>query len=499
MHEYSAVPQQDPPEIESIPLIECQLPAVSIGENWSSAAAVGSLASTNTDRKRSWRNIESSSSQQHKNPELHASNTSGQIAEQHTSASFNPKKLKSSNLRTRSRPQHYARSLYPVQTTDEILTAAVAQPEHIELKTVDQLKTLNTQGQITNPDLTDFYYHPVPKKAALQRSPFYHLSGSLRSNMDDDSDISNQARTSRTTRSQSAVVANEPEFTSVACSNKPTEAPITATRSSKSGPPFLVSKETSLSKTVEFFQGRSFFGDTELHRMVGDLRKQMSKKGLCVFDHFMGEEKGKKILSDVLKLYEQGGFVNGQLESSPKTPPPSSSSSSSPNQRVVRGDVITWLTGNEDGCNNIKYLMERIDATVMMCGENFGGYTIKQRTRAMVACYPGNGTYYLRHIDNPCQNGRVLTCIYYLNINWDACRDGGLLRIYPQGSPEVANVEPIFDRLLFFWSDSRNPHEVKPSYRGRFAITLWYYDEQEQVEWQRRRGTEIQTTPSSNP
>lgn len=498
MHEYSAVPQQHPPEIESIPLdIECQLPAVnSIGENWSSAAAVGSPASTNTDRKRNWTNIESSSSQQYKNPDLHASNTSGKIVEQHTGASFNPKKLKSINLRSRSTPQHIARSVYPVQTTAGILTAA--QPEHIELKkTVDQLKTLTTQGQITNPDLTDFYYHQeVPKKTALQRSPFYHLSGSLRSNMDDDSDISNQARTSRTTRSQSAV-ANEPEFTSVVSSNKPTEAPITATRFSKSGPPFLESKETSLAKTVEFFQARSFFGDTELHRMVGDLRKQMSTKGLCVFDHFMGEEKGKMILSDVLKLYEQGGFINGQLESSPNTP--SSSSSSSPNQRVVRGDVITWLTGNEGGCNNIKYLMERIDATVMMCGENFGGYTIKQRTRAMVACYPGNGTYYLRHIDNPCQNGRVLTCIYYLNINWDACRDGGLLRIYPKGSPEVANVEPIFDRLLFFWSDSRNPHEVKPSYRGRFAITLWYYDEQEQAEWQRRRGAEVQTTPSSNP
>lgn len=94
MHEYSAVPQQHPPEIESIPLdIECQLPAVnSIGENWSSAAAVGSPASTNTDRKRNWTNIESSSSQQYKNPDLHASNTSGKIVEQHTGASFNPKK-----------------------------------------------------------------------------------------------------------------------------------------------------------------------------------------------------------------------------------------------------------------------------------------------------------------------------------------------------------------------------------------------------------------------
>lgn len=44
---------------------------------------------------------------------------------------------------------------------------------------------------------------------------------------------------------------------------------------------------------------------------------------------------------------------------------------------------------------------------------------------------------------------------------------GGLLQIFPEGRPVVANIDPIFDRLLIFWSDQRNPHQVKPAYATR--------------------------------
>nr|XP_023026423.1 egl nine homolog 3-like [Leptinotarsa decemlineata] len=106
----------------------------------------------------------------------------------------------------------------------------------------------------------------------------------------------------------------------------------------------------------------------------------------------------------------------------------------------------------------------------------------------MIACYPGLGSHYVKHVDNPNKDGRCITAIYYLNLNWDVKKNGGLLRIFPEGwcEDKVADIEPIFDRLLFFWSDRRNPHEVQPSHSTRYAITLWYFDAAEREEARRQ-------------
>lgn len=98
----------------------------------------------------------------------------------------------------------------------------------------------------------------------------------------------------------------------------------------------------------------------------------------------------------------------------------------------------------------------------------------------MVACYPGHGSHYVKHVDNPNRDGRCITAIYYLNRDWDIKNNGGLLRIFPEGwRDQVADIEPLFDRILFFWSDRRNPHEVQPAFKTRYAITLWYFDAEE--------------------
>lgn len=114
----------------------------------------------------------------------------------------------------------------------------------------------------------------------------------------------------------------------------------------------------------------------------------------------------------------------------------------------------------------------------------------------MVACYPGLGTRYVKHVDNPNGDGRVITATYYLNQHWDAAKNGGVLRVYPQNMP-MLDIEPQFDRILFFWSDRRNPHSVQPAHRTRYAITLWYHDASERERALKRELQNIQSESRS--
>ncbi|KAM4628007.1 uncharacterized protein egln2 isoform 1-T2 [Polymixia lowei] len=199
----------------------------------------------------------------------------------------------------------------------------------------------------------------------------------------------------------------------------------------------------------------------------------MKYYGICVKDNFLGSHLGERVLEEVEVLNHSGKFRGGQLVSQKSIP-----------SRNIRGDQIAWVEGCEPGCKSIGTLMAQIDEAIMYSAANgqLGGCVINGRTKAMVACYPGNGSGYVRHVDNPNSDGRCITCIYYLNKNWDAKEQGGLLQIYPEGKNVVANLEPLFDRLLIFWSDRRNPHEVKPAYATRYAITVWYFDAKERAE-----------------
>jgi hypothetical protein len=102
------------------------------------------------------------------------------------------------------------------------------------------------------------------------------------------------------------------------------------------------------------------------------------------------------------------------------------------------------------------------------------------RERPQFAVYPGDGSFYRRHFDNPKNlaqghdNKRRATILLYLNENWVGA-NGGQLRLLlrsPVSGLEEVKVNPIANRCVVFFSDLVE-HEVLAAHAHRVAITVW--------------------------
>lgn len=169
-------------------------------------------------------------------------------------------------------------------------------------------------------------------------------------------------------------------------------------------------KQIMSSKTSGSSSSRELLIAPELTKKQISLRHHIStylrKHGFCVLDSFLGTKQSLLIKQNAEMLYQTGKFKSG---------------STLKNKTLVRGDSITWLEPHIQGCEGLTYFMKYVD-TIVCSGSGMlqNEYNINGGTKAMVACYPGTGTGYRLHIDNPLKDGRCLTCIYYSNENWDS-------------------------------------------------------------------------------
>lgn len=147
-----------------------------------------------------------------------------------------------------------------------------------------------------------------------------------------------------------------------------------------------------------------------LDTVANQLAQDMERCGICVIDSFLGESFCNTILDEVIEMYGDGYFKDGLLVGNKQN-----------GDKNIRGDKIHWVEGKESNCQNIGYLMRTLDQILMRFSRlNVGGcQSIQNRTKAMIACYE-YGTKYVKHVDNPNNDGRYITCIYYLNKRWNS-------------------------------------------------------------------------------
>lgn len=93
--------------------------------------------------------------------------------------------------------------------------------------------------------------------------------------------------------------------------------------------------------------------------------------GFCYLDNFLGEVVGDCVLERVKQLHSDGVLRDGQL-AGPRA---------GVSKRHLRGDQITWIGGNEEGCEAISFLLSLIDRLVLYCGSRLGKYYVKERSK----------------------------------------------------------------------------------------------------------------------
>lgn len=190
----------------------------------------------------------------------------------------------------------------------------------------------------------------------------------------------------------------------------------------------------------------------DFQTIINDLATQ----GWSVSHDFLAPSATLTLAHETQQLHAHGGMRQAGVSQARKISPD------------IRGDFIFWLeepnlsAAQRDYLSALENLRQAVNAYLQLGIFEFEGHA---------ALYPP-GSFYRRHLD--CfqnSNLRRLTCILYLNQDWNP-QDGGHLRFYLDETHSL-DIAPTGGTLVTFLSD-RFWHEVLPANRDRMSITGWF-------------------------
>ena len=253
--------------------------------------------------------------------------------------------------------------------------------------------------------------------------------------------------------------------------------------------------------------------DYKIHSEIEGISKELIVNHYAVIENFLPDSIVRKLykmvqsmhLTGVLTLGATGGGITGNGEKTDgkrfdlityininDEVTSRSSLSTSP----IKSDVVETKSQKTEKLHRSHSVfgefIKNLDGTVhaLCCNISDLKNRVINRGNLMVSCYEPDA-FYISHVDNPNQNGRILTALLYLNPLWED-GDGGELRIHRCeckthsdtldggcDGDQCILIQPVINRLLLFWSDKRNLHEVLPTTKNRYAVSCWYQDVKE--------------------
>ncbi|XP_069118295.1 egl nine homolog 1-like isoform X2 [Argopecten irradians] len=149
----------------------------------------------------------------------------------------------------------------------------------------------------------------------------------------------------------------------------------------------------------------------------------LNNNNFCVVDSLFEDHHLDRVLAEIKSLDAKSQLKTGKLAGG--------RTSDDNNQKELRAEIrsdrMAWVDRNQEDIPQIGRAVERLDSIMTDLNSLFEDKDcfINSRTKVMVTCYPGEGTCYRRHVDNPTKDGRRITCILYLNRDWNVQDIGG--------------------------------------------------------------------------
>ena len=188
-----------------------------------------------------------------------------------------------------------------------------------------------------------------------------------------------------------------------------------------------------------------------------DTAERLADAGWVVLPGFMREAQWHRLARDALRFWRHGAFRHAGVGRG-------ASFSIRPS---IRNDQVCWLDPATATVAQRAYFA-CIEALRLALNQTL--YLGLFGFEAHLAVYPP-GAFYRRHLDRfrDAPHRRV-SCVFYLNDDWQPT-DGGALRLYPPGQPPQ-DILPQGGALVLFMSAAME-HEVLPARRERLSITGW--------------------------
>ncbi|KTC78509.1 2OG-Fe(II) oxygenase [Legionella cherrii] len=187
------------------------------------------------------------------------------------------------------------------------------------------------------------------------------------------------------------------------------------------------------------------------------LIQNLCTQGFYIIDGFLEPNQCRSLRVVAQELYEQGQFRGAKI----------GRRLDSHHNEIIRSDEIFWLDEYESHptiqifLKQMQYLAQILNQSLFLGLHEFETH--------FAAYQPG--TFYKKHVDQfATQKTRKISCVYYLNHNWEP-EFGGELKLYNTEDQLLKKVLPSENRFICF--NSELPHEVCVTHQPRYSITGW--------------------------